>query len=235
MEMTSSVSGLWHDLWPNLMAEGIGIIVTVFLVDRLINWRETKREQRRWGRTRDATLRRIHTVTNELLIDGLQVWNDAPPIKMWYGTTAVMGMVFGDEKSARECVARAKERWKTASPAGDIPARYSTMMLEVQRIGRELVALLDRRHPLVSADVISHMVELEEAIYMSQLCDDAEFLCVEQKVNGLFNVVGFKAALLMLCLERDRQVEAKRLGTKWNETYQIPELLEKFGVNDSQP
>lgn len=37
---------MWHDLLLNLVSEAVGIVVTVFFVDRLLSWRE----HRRWKR-----------------------------------------------------------------------------------------------------------------------------------------------------------------------------------------
>jgi hypothetical protein len=52
----------WNVLWSDLRSEAIGIVLTVFLVDRLIKWRE----QRAWRRVRETFLEQAQFVTDNM-------------------------------------------------------------------------------------------------------------------------------------------------------------------------
>lgn len=56
---------MWQELIPNLLAEAIGIIVTVLGIDQLMQWRE----RRRWTQIRERLYRRIALSTDAFLAD----------------------------------------------------------------------------------------------------------------------------------------------------------------------
>jgi hypothetical protein len=70
----TSISGfraLWDLFGPDLIVEGIGIFLTVFIIDRLIKRREQQREEQLWLPTRQLLYDKLLNAIDNLLLDTL--------------------------------------------------------------------------------------------------------------------------------------------------------------------
>lgn len=58
-----------QNLALNLVAEGIGIVITVFFIDRIVRWQEEREEERRWRPARQLLYRSVIWAVDDLIRD----------------------------------------------------------------------------------------------------------------------------------------------------------------------
>ena len=62
----------WNGLWLNLLSEGLGILFTVLIIDRLLAWRE----RRSWDRVREIFLAQSEFVSDSVWKE-FEIWLEA--------------------------------------------------------------------------------------------------------------------------------------------------------------
>jgi hypothetical protein len=87
-----------NDFLSNLLAETLGIVVTVFLVDRLLK----RREERLWLPSKHMVYRNLFEIFDYFLLKELGITPAADPVWFYFGSVKILGSgKFGDYNESR--------------------------------------------------------------------------------------------------------------------------------------
>jgi len=134
------------DFLSNLAAEGIGIIVTIFVIDRLLK----RREERLWLASKHHIYRKLFELFDGFLIKVLKITPAKEPRWFYFGSVKILG----SEIFSKHNESQARALIKASMPEDTITYRHDLPYLEARKeiegilhnsahiLGPELTALL---------------------------------------------------------------------------------------------
>lgn len=190
---------MWQDLLLNLLSEVIGILVTVFLVDKLIKRREEKRNER----SKSLSYAMLFNLTTELL-DMIVPESSTGKVEHAYmfDLFPVTSQEYGSFPSKKFVQMQHEEISRFAKHFEHLD------ISKIRGIKREIDSLILRTAYLIESDLRSMLTALDWSISSLSNLEDVD----EEKKDILFVVTFFAIIQAALGVRKILKTKAKRVS-----------------------
>ena len=146
---------MWNDLWLNLLAEGIGIVVTVFVIDRLLKYREEKR----WHPAKNLLYSKLFAIANDFLIHFIPVeYCKIEVVVYYFGESEVMVGIEIDNNLLPELVEN------NFGLADSIPETGFIDIETIEALKNDIKDILSNSIELIEPELLSQLLDLENSL-----------------------------------------------------------------------
>ncbi|PKO16811.1 MAG: hypothetical protein CVU39_06230 [Chloroflexi bacterium HGW-Chloroflexi-10] len=146
---------MFNDLWLNLLSEGVGIVVTVFVIDRLLK----NREKNRWLPAKNFLYSKLFTLTNDFLVHFIpvQYWKIESVVYV-FGECEVMVGFEIDYDLFPEMVAN------NFGLEESVPQTGFTDIETLETLSNEIKDVLSNYIELIEPELLSKLLDLEDTL-----------------------------------------------------------------------